>query len=159
MSEMKATSIMLMTTAKQEERRLTPETLELLSGGGTKAVNIIAATVEQTETENEEMRWTIERRTKDAERPTGTHFKRRQPNTFVHGENKQETNQLQKSLFEQMTENHRDFHKQWRRSDSQRPRRTTLSCSYATHADIVCKMFCLFGSLCCLWRVRWFLSI
>lgn len=139
MSEMKATSIMLMfkptdcvTTRRSKTRgaatkgALTPETLELLSGTGTKAVNIIAATVEQTETENEEMRRKIERRTKDAERPTSTHFKRRQPNTFVHGENKQETNQLQKSLSEQMTENHSDFHKQWRRSDTQRPRLTTL---------------------------------
>lgn len=146
------------TTRRSKTRRagtkggLTPETLELLSGTGTKAVNIIAATVERMGTENEEMRWKIEKRTKVAERPTDTHFKRWQPNTFVHGENKQETNQLQKSLSEQMTENHSDFHKQ----SLGHPATTTDDADVPTqrktptHADMVCKMFCLFWSLCCL---------
>lgn len=136
MSETKATSIVLtfkptdcVTTRRSKTGRaatkgaLTPETPELLSGTGTKAVNIIAATVEQTETENEDMR---RKMADDAERPAATHFKRRQPDTFVQDENKRETNQLQKSLSEQMTENHSDFHKQWRRSDTQRPQLTTL---------------------------------
>lgn len=119
------------------KQALTPETLELLSGIGTKPLKIIAATVYERErdrqrqggdeTENEEG---MERKTEGKERETqrhnenpavgcyrehseahadrqrGTHLQETAAKLFVHGENKQETNQLQKSMSTGITANH-----------------------------------------------------
>lgn len=116
---------------------LTPETLELLSGIGTKALKIIAATVYEwlwrerrrkwgNETENEEEKETKkqnenraagrcrERREARADEQRGTHLLETAAKLFVQGENKQETNQLQKSMSVEITANHCHFQKQER---------------------------------------------
>lgn len=97
---------------------LTPETLELLSGIGTKPLKIIAATVyeweRETDRDNEVRRQKMkgggggpgrcrEHWETHADKRRGTHLQETAAKSFAHGENKQETNQLQKLMSAEKT--------------------------------------------------------
>ena len=125
-------------TLKIEQKdELTPETLELLSGIGTKPLKIIAATVYEWEIDGLETRQKMKRvkegkkrerkrnakhnenpaagHCKDqpaaqADKQRSTHLQEMAAKLFVHGKNKQEANQLQKSMS--FTANYSHFQKQ-----------------------------------------------
>lgn len=106
------------------KQALTPETLELLSGNGTKPLKMIVATVYEwqggNETDSEEAVRRKNKKGKEKEMQNsmriqlldiaesaprsmqrnkqGTHLQQMAAKLFVHGRNKQETNQLQKSM-------------------------------------------------------------